>query len=78
MERFLTNFKQKCPVKPSNEGRKIKRQKYETEKRKRDIFPSWTTTYTWLENGSFFSKLIMYPVKKMTFFNTGIRAFTSS
>jgi hypothetical protein len=54
MERFLTNFKQKCPVEPSNEGRKIKRQKYETEKRKRDFIPSWTTTYTWLENGSFF------------------------
>jgi hypothetical protein len=35
MERFLTNFKQKCPVEPSNEVRKIKRQKYETEKRKR-------------------------------------------
>jgi hypothetical protein len=24
-------------------GRKIKRQKYETEKRKRDFIPSWTT-----------------------------------
>ena len=52
MERFLTNFKQKCHVEPSNEGRKNKRQKYETEKRKRDFIPSWSTTYTWLENGS--------------------------
>jgi hypothetical protein len=39
MERFLTNFKQKCHVEPSNEGRKIKRQKYEMEKRKRDFIP---------------------------------------
>jgi hypothetical protein len=30
-------------MEPSNEGRKIKRQKYETEKRKRDFIPSWTT-----------------------------------
>jgi hypothetical protein len=50
MERFLTNFKQKCPVEPLNEGRKIKRQKYETEKRKTNFILSWTTTYTWLEN----------------------------
>jgi hypothetical protein len=35
MERFLTNFKQKCPVELSNEGRKIERQKYGTEKKKK-------------------------------------------
>ena len=34
MERFLTNFKQKCSVEPSNEERKINMQNYETEKRK--------------------------------------------
>jgi hypothetical protein len=35
----------KCPVEPSNEGRKIKRQKYETEKRKRLMVGCvWTAT----------------------------------
>jgi hypothetical protein len=45
MERFLTNFKQKCPVEPSNEGRMLKRQRYVTEKRKRDFIPSICTKY---------------------------------
>jgi hypothetical protein len=35
MERFLTNFKQKGPVEPSNDGRKIKRQKYNGKKKKK-------------------------------------------
>ena len=50
MERFLTNFKGKRKLPPSDDDRN-KSRKYETDKRKREFISSWTLSYPWLTNG---------------------------